>query len=65
MRHDRRALMENFRAMVARGEPRDAEFVLNNTRNRHGFDGASAMERLPVQVALTEQTGKFKQIGRG
>jgi predicted TIM-barrel enzyme len=45
-------------------EPVDAEFVLRNTKNCHGFYGASSMERLPVEVALTEQTRKFKQIGR-
>ena len=45
-------------------EPADAEFVLKNTTNCHGFYGASSMERLPVEVALTEQTRKFKQIGR-
>ena len=45
-------------------EPDDAEFVLKNTTNCHGFYGASSMERLPVEVALTEQTRKFKQIGR-
>jgi len=44
--------------------PSDAEYVLKNTKNCHGFYGASAMERLPVEVALTEQTRKFKQIGR-
>jgi predicted TIM-barrel enzyme len=45
-------------------EPADAEFILKNTRNCHGFYGASSMERLPVEVALTEQTRKFKQISR-
>ena len=45
-------------------EPADAEFVLKNTTDCHGFYGASSMERLPVGVALTEQTRKFKQIGR-
>ena len=45
--------------------PDDAEFVLKNTKNCHGFYGASSMERLPTEVALTEQTRKFKQIGRG
>lgn len=44
--------------------PDDAEFVLKNTKNCHGFYGASSMERLPTEVALTEQTRKFKQIGR-
>jgi len=45
-------------------EPADAEYVLKNTKNCHGFYGASSMERLPVEIALTEQTRKFKQIGR-
>ena len=44
--------------------PDDAEFVLKNTQNCHGFYGASSMERLPTEIALTEQTKKFKQIGR-
>ncbi|MGI9481044.1 MAG: phosphoenolpyruvate hydrolase family protein, partial [Hyphomicrobiales bacterium] len=42
--------------------PEDAEFVLKNTKNCDGFYGASSMERLPTEVALTEQTKKFKQI---
>ena len=44
--------------------PDDAAFVLQNTRHCHGFYGASSMERLPTEIALTEQTRKFKQIGR-
>ena len=44
--------------------PGDASFIINNTRNCHGFYGASSMERLPTEVALTEQTRKFKTIGR-
>jgi predicted TIM-barrel enzyme len=46
-------------------EPDDAAFVMKHTRNCHGFYGASSMERLPVELALTEQTRKFKRIGRG
>ena len=42
--------------------PEDASFVLKNTKNCHGFYGASSMERLPTEVALTEQTRKFKAI---
>ncbi len=42
--------------------PDDAEFVLKNTRNCHGFYGASSMERLPTEIALVEQTRKFKEI---
>lgn len=43
-------------------EPADAEFILRETRNCHGFYGASSMERLPVETALTEQTRRFKRI---
>jgi predicted TIM-barrel enzyme len=42
--------------------PADAEFILRNTDNCHGFYGASSMERLPTEVALTEQTRTFKRI---
>lgn len=42
--------------------PRDAEYVLQRTKNCHGFYGASSMERLPVEAALTEQTRNFKSI---
>ncbi|KUF09838.1 phosphoenolpyruvate hydrolase family protein [Pseudoponticoccus marisrubri] len=42
--------------------PEDAEFVLKNTSRCHGFYGASSMERLPTEVALTEQTRAFKAI---
>jgi predicted TIM-barrel enzyme len=43
-------------------KPEDAAFILANTENCHGFYGASSMERLPVEVALTEQTRRFKAI---
>ncbi len=43
--------------------PDDASFVLKNTKNCHGFYGASSMERLPTEAALTEQTRRFKAIG--
>ncbi|WP_142846619.1 phosphoenolpyruvate hydrolase family protein [Telmatospirillum sp. J64-1] len=42
--------------------PEDAEYVLKNTQLCHGFYGASSMERLPTEQALTEQTRKFKTI---
>jgi predicted TIM-barrel enzyme len=44
--------------------PEDAEFVLKSTKHCHGFYGASSMERLPTEIALTAQTRKFKQISR-
>jgi predicted TIM-barrel enzyme len=43
--------------------PDDADFIIRNTRNCHGFYGASSMERLPVELALTDQVRKFKAIG--
>ena len=42
--------------------PEDADFVLKNSQTCHGFYGASSMERLPTEVALTEQTRAFKRI---
>jgi len=42
--------------------PEDAEYVLQHTRNVHGFYGASSMERLPVEIAITEQMKKFKAV---
>ena len=42
--------------------PEDASYMLNNTYNCHGFYGASSMERLPTEQALTEQTRKFKAV---
>lgn len=45
--------------------PDDATFILKNTKNCHGFYGASSMERLPTEVALTEQTRNFKAISFG
>jgi predicted TIM-barrel enzyme len=44
-------------------DPADADFIMKNTSNCHGFYGASAMERLPVERALTDQVRKFKAIG--
>jgi predicted TIM-barrel enzyme len=42
--------------------PDDAAFVLRETKTCHGFYGASSMERLPTEIALTDQTRKFKAI---
>jgi len=42
--------------------PEDAGYILKRSKNCHGFFGASSMERLPTEVALTDQTRKFKSI---
>jgi predicted TIM-barrel enzyme len=44
--------------------PEDAQFILQHCRDVHGFYGASSMERLPTEAALTETTRSFMQISR-
>ena len=46
-------------------EPEDAAYVLQRTTGVAGFFGASSMERLPAERAITEQTRKFKAIAAG
>ncbi len=43
-------------------EPADAALVLSETRHCHGFYGASSIERLPTEKAITKQTQDFKRI---
>jgi len=43
-------------------EPKDAQFVLSKTKGVHGFFGASSMERLPVEQAITNITKDFKAL---
>jgi predicted TIM-barrel enzyme len=43
-------------------EPDDAAYVLERTEGVVGFFGASSMERLPTEVALTENMRRFKEI---
>lgn len=42
--------------------PADAEYILQRTRNVHGFYGASSVERLPAEIAIKEQMKKFKAV---
>ncbi len=44
-------------------EPDDAAYILANTEGIVGFFGASSMERLPTEVAMTENMRRFKAIG--
>jgi predicted TIM-barrel enzyme len=46
-------------------EPDDAAYMLERTRGVVGFFGASSMERLPTEKAMTETMKRFKQIGVG
>jgi predicted TIM-barrel enzyme len=43
-------------------EPEDAAYVLAHTEGIVGFFGASSMERLPTEVAMTENMKRFKEI---
>jgi predicted TIM-barrel enzyme len=43
-------------------KPEDAEYVISRTKGIHGFYGASSMERLPVEEAITNITKTFKNI---
>ena len=43
-------------------EPQDAAYILGNCPGCNGFYGASSMERLPTERAITETTRKFKSI---
>jgi predicted TIM-barrel enzyme len=43
-------------------EPEDAQYVLERTEGVVGFFGASSMERLPSEVAMTENMRRFKAL---
>jgi predicted TIM-barrel enzyme len=44
-------------------EPADARYVLERTTGVAGFFGASSMERLPTETAITDRVREFKSIG--
>jgi len=46
-------------------KPEDAEYVISRTKGVHGFYGASSMERLPVEDAITNITKTFKGLKPG
>ncbi len=45
-------------------QPDDARHILRHCPDCHGFYGASSMERLPTELALTKQTRQFVAITR-
>ncbi|WP_419759126.1 phosphoenolpyruvate hydrolase family protein [Acidisoma sp.] len=45
--------------------PADAEYVLRRADVCHGFYGASSLERLPAESAITKQASDFKNISFG
>lgn len=42
--------------------PEDAAFILQRTKGVHGFYGASSMERLPTEKAITAQIKAFTDV---
>ncbi|WP_145509076.1 phosphoenolpyruvate hydrolase family protein [Yersinia alsatica] len=44
--------------------PEDAQYIMDNCPQCDGFYGASSMERLPTEIALTDTTKQFKNIKR-
>ena len=45
-------------------EPADAAYILKHTKGIVGFFGASSIERLPTEVAITDCVRAFKEISR-
>lgn len=45
-------------------EPEDARYVLDRTEGVVGFFGASSMERLPTEVAMTDNMRRFKALAK-
>jgi len=43
-------------------EPEDAKYVLARTKGIAGFFGASSIERLPTEIAITDQVKNFKKL---
>ena len=43
-------------------EPEDAQYILEHTQGIVGFFGASSIERLPTEVAITSCVRRFKEM---
>jgi predicted TIM-barrel enzyme len=43
-------------------EPEDADYIMKNTKGIVGFFGASSIERLPTEVAITGCVKRFKEL---
>src|SRR6476620_6206895 len=46
-------------------EPADVRYILDNTKGIVGFFGASSIERLPTEVAITGCVKQFKGLSLG
>ena len=63
-RQRKRSKQETVIGLLQRSEGATIVAIMKATKTCHGFYGASSMERLPVETALTEQVRRFKSIGR-
>lgn len=45
-------------------DPEDAKYIMDRCPQVDGFYGASSMERLPTELAITEQVRRFMKIQR-
>lgn len=54
--------MQNFPTVGPFDEPETVAGALERMPGINGFYGATSMERLPVERAITEQVRKFTQI---
>jgi predicted TIM-barrel enzyme len=64
--HDAARKVKNDILVLCHGgpisEPEDAQFILKHTQGVVGFFGASSIERLPTEVAITSCVQRFKAI---
>ena len=64
--HDAVRTIDRDRLVICHGgpiaSPADAQYVLSHVRGLAGFYGASSMERLPVEIAITETARQFKAL---
>jgi predicted TIM-barrel enzyme len=44
-------------------EPEDVQFILRHTRDIASYFGASSMERLPTEPAITDRVREFRSLG--
>ena len=64
--HDAAKLVKKDVIVICHGGPiagpDDTQYVLDHTEGIAGFYGASSMERLPVEIAITENVRRFKSL---
>ena len=64
--HDAAKSVRDDVIVICHGGPiagrEDTQYVLDHTRGIAGFYGASSMERLPVEIAITENVRRFKGL---